>query len=264
MMMGREKFVFFDIDGTIYDYYRGIPGSTKEAVRLLIENGHHPVICTGRTRVMIFDEILDMGFEGIVAGGGTYIEWNGRLLFEKELPPSEVDRLVMIFRENGFASYPEGSYTFYYDPVYVEAGEDEIYRIYQKHIPECLAPVEFGKMRASKVSAQYTSKSNTQKVIEAVGDDYIWVDHAGTLFETIPKDFSKGTGIRYLIDSLGADMEDTCAFGDSFNDLDMLNTVKYGIVMGNGNRELMQRIPCRTEGMFEDGIYNALKRMGMI
>lgn len=263
--MSDSKYVFFDIDGTIYDYVNGVSPSAKEAVRLLRENGHHPVLCTGRTRIMIFDEILDMGFDGMIAGAGTYIEWGGKVLKYVELPQEELVRLVKCLAANGFASYPEGQDYFYFDPEYIRNGDDEIYRIYQKHIPDRLSPIDFNKeMHASKISASYTRRSNRDAVIAEIQDDYEWVDHGDVLFETIPKNSSKGVGVRELMEYLGADMEDTYAFGDSFNDLEMLKTVKYGVAMGNAKDSLKALVPLHTEGLRQDGVYNALKRFGLI
>ena len=263
--MSNEKYVFFDIDGTIYDYVNGVSPSAKEAVRLLRENGHHPVLCTGRTRIMIFDEIMDMGFDGIIAGGGTYIEWDGKLLKAEELPRKEVIRLVKTLSENGFSTYPEGINELYYDRNYVENGEDAIYVIYKKHIPDHIKPIDLeSEMHVSKVSATYTAKSNRDAVLAELGDDYDWADHNGVMLETIPKNASKGTGVRQLIEYLGADMEDTYAFGDSFNDLDMLQTVKYGVAMGNSKESLKKLVPIHTEALLDGGVYKALKRFGLI
>ncbi len=261
----NSKYVFFDIDGTIYDYVNGVTPSAKEAVKLLRENGHHPVLCTGRTRIMIFDEIIDMGFDGIIAGAGTYIEWGGEVLKSVELPQDELVRLVKCLAKNGFASYPEGRDWFYYDPVYVENGDDGIYRIYQMHIPGSLSPIDFEKeMHAAKVSASYTARSNRDAVLAEIGDDYNWADHDGVLFETIPKGISKGKAVLELMDHLKADIEDTYGFGDSFNDLEMLQTVRYGVAMGNAKDSFKQLIPLHTEPMLENGVYNALKRFGLI
>ena len=37
------KIVFFDIDGTIYSYEKGIPKDTAKAIELLKANGHIPI-----------------------------------------------------------------------------------------------------------------------------------------------------------------------------------------------------------------------------
>lgn len=264
MILGTEKYVFFDIDGTIYDYDHGVSPSAKEAVRRLRENGHHPVLCTGRTRIMIFDEIIDMGFDGIIAGAGTYIEWNGELLKYQEMGHDQAIRLIRSLRKYGFASYPEGQKTFYYDPEYVDNGIDEIYRIYQQHIPDHVKPIDFTKdMHISKISAMYTPDSDRDGLLGEIGEEYSWTDH-GLLFETIPKNATKGEGIRFLMDHIGASLDDTYAFGDSFNDLEMLQLVKYGVVMGNAKDSLKALVPLHADHMLDKGVYRALEKFGLI
>lgn len=45
----NKKIIFFDIDGTLYDHDKKIPESTKRAVHLLKEKGHHLFIASGRS-----------------------------------------------------------------------------------------------------------------------------------------------------------------------------------------------------------------------
>ena len=258
-------YVFFDIDETIYSYTVGIPEPTREAIRLLRANGHHPVICTGRTQVMIFQEILDMGFDGIIAGAGSLVSWRGKELSRRIMPREVSEELIRTLKGEGFSIFAEGHDDFYYDPEMIDDCLYPIFDIYHVHIPEHFKPLDFtSDMKISKVSAAYTRYSNRDSAVEKIKDEFNWVDHYGALFETIPKHISKGTGIRFLMDYLGEGLEETYAFGDSFNDLEMLQTVKHGVVMGNAKESFKKLIPLKTEGMNEGGIYNALKRFGLI
>ena len=82
----NKKAVFFDIDGTLYDHETGISDSTKEGIARLKENGHYAFICTGRSMAAVFDpELLGMGFDGIVAGCGTYVKLGEELLLNAEI-----------------------------------------------------------------------------------------------------------------------------------------------------------------------------------
>ena len=96
-MTKDRKIVFFDIDGTIYMYNKGIPKDTIQAIKQLRENGHIAVICTGRTKSIVFSEILNIGFDGIIAGAGTYAEYNGeeiyRYVLDKDLLNETVDAM---------------------------------------------------------------------------------------------------------------------------------------------------------------------------
>ena len=93
------KAVFFDIDGTLWDNHAVIPQSTKVAIKKLKENGYLSFICSGRTRSFIYEpELLNLGFDGIVAGCGTYIEEHGKEIFYKGLTTKEIEKALGIFR----------------------------------------------------------------------------------------------------------------------------------------------------------------------
>ena len=93
MNTNNTKIAFFDIDGTIYLYGKGVPDDTKSSIKKFRENGNIAVICTGRTKNMIFPEILDIGFDGIIAGAGTYVDCQGA--FYKYILPEEISWSVV-------------------------------------------------------------------------------------------------------------------------------------------------------------------------
>lgn len=260
----QKNIVFFDIDGTLYDYMKGIPSSTVAAIRTLRENGHLAVICTGRTRIMIFDEILKLGFDGIIAGGGTYVEYEKQHLFEYVLPPEETYEVVQCMRENGFVPIPEGSQNIYFDMAELNREFAPIYDIYKRELPYNILPIDRHSIRASKVSGRFTSHSNWNGIFSRLNSKYTFVNHGGALLELIPKAHSKAAGVERLLEFLHIDRKNTYAFGDSFNDLEMLQYVEYGVAMGNASPELKELVEYETDDMFEDGINNGLKRFGLI
>lgn len=76
--------------------------------------------------------------------------------------------------------------------------------------------------------------------------------------------YTKGKAVRYLSEKLGIDFEDTFAFGDACNDVEMLKIVKYGIAMGNGTEEIKAIAFDITDDVANDGIYNALIKYKVI
>ena len=82
--------------------------------------------------------------------------------------------------------------------------------------------------------------------------------------EMMPKGISKADGIRILLEELEIPLKNTYAFGDGPNDVEMLEYVEYGTAMGNAEKQVLEMAPYRTEGMWEDGIYHALRRYGLI
>ena len=77
--------VFFDIDGTIIDEKtQEIPPSAVRAVARLAENGHMPVINTGRPYSHIDPRVKAMAFRGYVCGCGMEVRLGDRWLYRKK------------------------------------------------------------------------------------------------------------------------------------------------------------------------------------
>lgn len=56
--------------------------------------------------------------------------------------------------------------------------------------------------------------------------------------DCVAPDVNKGRALQELIDALKIDASECAAFGDNYNDLEMLNVVKYGYVMDNAVSEI--------------------------
>lgn len=73
-----NKIIFLDIDGTIRDFDGYIPDSTVDSIRRARANGHIVCICTGRPYFQIEKQIINIGFDGIVSGFGSYVVYAGK------------------------------------------------------------------------------------------------------------------------------------------------------------------------------------------
>ena len=59
-------------------------------------------------------------------------------------------------------------------------------------------------------------------------------------------------------------MGDVMAFGDGLNDIEMLQTVGFGVAMGNGHPDLKAVADYICPTVEEDGVLNGLKTLGVI
>lgn len=63
---------------------------------------------------------------------------------------------------------------------------------------------------------------------------FAWLDF-------VAPDVNKGRALQELITTLGIDASECAAFGDNYNDLEMLDVVKYGYVMDNAISEIKSK-----------------------
>ncbi|MBO6214559.1 MAG: HAD hydrolase family protein, partial [Lachnospiraceae bacterium] len=111
-----KRAVFFDIDNTLWDEHNYIPPSAAEAIRKLRECGHVVFINSGRCRSFIRREnLLSIGFDGIVSGCGTMVEYEGEVKLYHRLDNELVALTLEVIRRYGFKPVLEGRYNLYMD-----------------------------------------------------------------------------------------------------------------------------------------------------
>lgn len=255
--------IFFDIDGTLWDRQNVIPESTKKGIEELHKNGHQLFLCSGRSRIMIKgDHLHALGFDGIIAGCGTYVEYQDEVKLAVELDPEVLRKAVYLLQEYKMPILLEGIEEVFMD---VDLVKTEYGSYLKKLLEEWTYPLEDNDARwkASKISA-LIKDAPYQEIIKKLQDDYEFLDHSGHVMEMVPKGFSKASGIQFVCDMLGIDIADTYAFGDGINDCEMLRYVAHGVAMGNGSVAAKEAADYVTSDIHDDGIYNALKHFALI
>ena len=82
--------------------------------------------------------------------------------------------------------------------------------------------------------------------------------------ETMQKGVDKGVAVKAICDYYGVGLEDAVAFGDSGNDLPMLDVAGKAVVMGNAAPSVKEHADVVCESCHDNGIAHELERMGLI
>ncbi len=262
--MSNRKVIFFDIDETIFRAKYGVCASTKIAIRELIANGHIPVINTGRARCMIFPSLINLGFKDILSGAGSLVEHENEVLYKHDLPLSEIDEMVDSFYEFGFYPIPEGHEKLYYDPSITDEKYHYLFDKLYYEVKDSMFPIEKGNTHAMKACGLITKDSDILGLKKKYSDKYDICDHHGKLLELIPKGLSKQSAMKVLLKRLNIGREDTYAFGDSDNDIPMIEYAGVGVAMGNACEVCKNASDYVTNDLADDGVYKALMHFGLI
>ena len=259
-----KKAVFFDIDGTLWDFKMNIPESTKEALKELRKNGHYAFLCSGRSRSNIKSpKLLALGFDGIVAACGTHIEFEGEKLFELLLTNEQIKHILTVLRKYQIPMVLEGPNYIYVDE---KDFKDDPYVIYLRNeLGENLKSITgIAQYEVNKLSAEL-GNADVELVRKELGTEFDMIVHEPDgILEIGQAGYSKASGIERLCAFLGIAKEDTYAFGDSANDVEMLEFVAHGIAMANGTDVAKNAAEFITTDIHKDGIWNGLKHYGLI
>lgn len=260
----NRKVVFFDIDGTLYNQRVGVPKSAVQGIKALKENGHLAFISTGRARAMIPQDLVNLGFDGVLAACGAYVEYEGNVLYNIDLEKELSDNVINTLREHNTYCILEGKDYLYMDECEPFDEDQFSLKAFRQRFGDKIKPITSEEYHFNKITCRTNEQSNFEDAYKLIDKDFDCIYHNANFIELVPKGFSKVKGIEAIIEHLGINIEDTYAFGDSLNDIDMLKFVKYGIAMGNSTPEILEAIKYKTDNIENDGIYNGLKHFNLI
>jgi Cof subfamily protein (haloacid dehalogenase superfamily) len=277
----NRKAVFLDVDGTLVNDRGLVPDSARLAVELARANGHLMFLCTGRSLSELWQEITDIGFDGVIAAAGGYVEVGGEVLAHHNVPIEEVRSVVAYFDARGIDYFLESN-SGLYGSANSQARMRHLFFGSVRN-EDVLAELQrgLGGFIDSLVVGADTNRTDINKVFFLDSDtplEAIRAEFDG-IFDVIPATVPmlgpnsgelslagvhKAAGIQTLIEHLGIAREDTLAYGDGLNDLEMLAYVHTGVAMGNAHPEAKEAADDLTGSPDQHGIHASFTKYGLI
>ena len=269
--------LFLDIDGTLTEPGSNVvPESAVEALRRAAENGHRLFLCTGRNRAML-SPLMKYGFEGAVASAGGYVFAGDKVLFDCPMDRETLTLAMELFRESGVFRTVEAKDGAWCDAgmgeflVSRNGGNSELLR-WRRALEEDLGMrplAEYDGRPVYKIVFMCAHEKQLEGARQALEDRYHFVLQDAfspncVNGEMIDRHYDKGKGVRIVAEALGYAPEETVGFGDSMNDLEMIETVGTSVCMGNGSPLLKAKSDIVCPPVGQDGLAEAFRMLGLI
>lgn len=261
----KPHILCFDIDGTILNDKDGtISKETKVALRKAKENGHFTFINTGRSYAELDPGLMDIGFDGAICGCGTYIHYQGETILAKRIEGEAAQELLKKIKAYRIDALLEGEDYFY---ISKDTTNRKLIAVKDYFGPIVNKNFRFWEEEEpvfQKMSIMLNERSDIEGFISECEKDFDFILRSKGFYEVVPKGYSKGTGIAYMMEHLDVEKKHTMAIGDSTNDLAMLDYAHISIAMGNSQNEVKERVSFVTKTVEEEGVAYALKHFGFI
>ncbi|GAA0484183.1 Cof-type HAD-IIB family hydrolase [Alkalibacterium sp. s-m-22] len=259
-MTSRKLFVF-DIDGTLLDEHKQLPESTRQAVKKLAEN-YEVAIATGRNRTMASEVIKELAIENYIVCNGAAAYYKHDSIYTNSLNKDELDRLITMADDNG--------HQMVYETV------DELRRRSSQpneRMEKGMAHVGFPVPEQNHDYHEkyplvqcliFYSEEEASLYEEGQFDHFRFVRWHETGVDVLPAGGSKFSTIERLAKQLNISNDNIVAFGDGFNDLEMIENAGTGVAMGNAEDDVKKVADLVTASSSQNGIQLALEKLGYL
>lgn len=254
------KLLLLDIDGTLLNSKKELPDSALDALQQARDNGHELAIATGRAPFMFTELREKLGIQTFISFNGQYIVRENEVIHTEALNPEMLEKVVQFAEKRDH-------------PLVFMNGKKMISSIdYHPDIDESLKSLKFPHPDTETdfhldndiyQSLVFCTKEEEEQYHENF-KDFHFVRWHRVSCDILPKGGSKASGIEKLIASTGHALEDTIAFGDGLNDLQMMKMAGYSVAMDNGHPDTKEVASYITEHVDRDGLAKAFAHLGII
>ena len=259
------RLIASDIDGTLLPRGGRISDVTRRAVARCWARGIPFILATGRWAGAIGGILRDLGLEGrpcIIANGGAVLDGDGRCLRESCMDETDARRVAEILLEypvmvNSYVR--NGLYRLNTDVMaerlkkYVGEGDPRIVN----DDPDAFGTA--GMRNVYKLEALCDDPAILAELSARVRRLGVTVSSASPRnVEIMAPGCGKGAALRWLAGYLGVPRETVMAFGDYYNDRELLAAAGWPVAMSNAVEELKAEARSIAPADVEDGVARVL------
>ena len=251
--MKNIKMIVSDLDRTIVNEDGNISDYTVSILQKCREKGILLVFATARDEVASARFIEKIEPDAIVSNGGAMVTYMGSEIHKRTLPLETANGIIKSLSESAGVGYitantEEGYFTN--QPIDKEdPGWFDYYhaicRDFDKNPLKCGVYKLTVEIMEPALAYAVTDKFEDVKMIPYVGE--VWYSYAHV-------SAAKWEGIKALSKYLSISPENIVAFGDDYNDVEMLEKCGIGVAVANAVDEVKRRADEICESCDDDGV----------
>lgn len=241
-MNSPYRLAAIDLDGTLLGSDHALSAGNVAAVRRAASAGAKIVLASGRQWGTIDAFAGQLGLPPdapIIAYNGAMIRTHGgNTWFHRPLPAEAAQAIVHFTIAHGFHLN-----LYIHDTLFVQ-NDTSWGRVYQQRtgtVPHVTDLTRFDGQQPTKLLLIDTLETTNRLLVHfqaEFGRSLYITKTEDEFLEFMDPDISKGVALAQTAKHLGLTASQCAAFGDSYNDLSMVEWAGMGVAMGNGRPEL--------------------------
>ncbi len=258
------KLIAFDLDGTLFNRDVEVSSRTASTLARVAERGVHLVVATGRGHRSVVPRVSRLRFmRWAVCSNGAYLHdlLAHRPVRSETIPGHQVTDLRLAVEQ----TLPDTVWAWqtplghFWTESFLAS---DIHQVSARNVIADQSPPPPLSLKIFVGHPEVSTYELLDLIRPAIPHD-LGVSTSGAAFvEVTAPGVNKAKALADLCIDLGVAQEQTLAFGDNVNDIEMLQWAGWGYAMANAHTRLLDVASFRTERTHEDdGVARTLERI---
>ena len=263
----RMKIAFVDIDGTVLDYSRGMNEPTErclKAFQAFRNQGNLLIIATSRTKLV--DGLDASMFDGFVFSNGQYIAFKDKVLKNNIFTKEQIILQQDVYTKHQGGAFYSGISGQWISPTNIDLSIAHMvhYGLDPNKVQDHFLAFVLDEIEATAATATFRNMEDMRAAQFELPQDWeihAYYDERDLRMDVHLPGVTKGSSCMFLVEHANLKREDSYAFGDGMNDIEMLGLVGHGVAMGNADPRVKAIADTISDDALEDGLAKAFERL---
>ncbi|NME84396.1 HAD family hydrolase [Clostridium sp. SM-530-WT-3G] len=254
------KLIVTDMDGTLLDENGLLPDGFAEILDCLKNKNIKFVVASGRPYYTLKTNFGSMSrYLSFICENGSLVIDNNKTIYKSIIAPALVNEIIetsnniegnaiILCAEN--CAYTNASSEEHLNEIKKYYTNLEVVNDLSK-ISDDIIKISICNLHNSLDNLNNIFKPKFQGKLHVVGSGSIWIDISNN-------GVNKGVALKSLMKTYNISKEETIAFGDYYNDIEMLSSCEYSFVMENAPEDMKQYGKYIAESNINHGVLKAI------
>jgi len=256
--MNKIKLIVTDLDHTLLRDDSSVSSYTLEVLRKCKEKNLLTAIATGRMvpSAKKYIDLLKPDFE--ITNDGALTVRHGEIIHVNELPKELIERLLrtILSKDNDTDIFVSTTRETFWNQKFDSLNppfSDFKYNDYRA--PWDRNAIKIVARILDEMLANELSQSKEYKILPYRGE---------SRYAILNKSASKGKAIRNISEKFGIELNEIIAFGDDYNDVEMIQECGTGVAVANSIEDLLKVADYVSKSNEEDGVADFIERYVLV
>lgn len=255
------KLIATDMDGTLLDKNGNIDDDFDRVFKKLMEKDIKFVVASGRQYFRLKEDFKEYSDQIVfIADNGSMVMYKDEQIHSKSLKDRYVEDIIRYIKQDeNLELVLSGK-----KKAYLDADKKDIIAEIKKYYKEYEIVEDLSYLQEEILKIAVYSPDNAEKTYEKIlkqdWGDKVKVSLSGEIWIDIySKETNKGIAMKMIQEKFGIKKEETMAFGDYFNDVEMLEEAKYSYAMENAPEDFKKHANFIAKSNEENGVLEVIK-----